>query len=164
MDEYVTKDSGERRDFETGSRRDADTGKPLIRRIPPIVRMRLGGVYRRGAEKYGDKNDPIENWKKGQPLSELYESMHRHIAASEMGLEDEDHDAQALWNQCAIIWTKDQIRRGHLATSLADAFNAVVREYDGVEILPMVESPTSLMDADTALEVFLSEQEARYGL
>lgn len=133
-DQYVTKDSGERREFSTGSRRDADTGKPYIRRIPPLVRERLGAVYRRGADKYGDADDPVENWKKGQPLHEFYESMHRHITKSEMGMEDEDHDAQALWGMCAIIMTKHYIRTGQLPEALADAFNAVVREYGGVEV------------------------------
>jgi len=131
---FETKDTGARREFETGSRRDSDEGKALIRRIPPLVRERLGALYQRGAAKYGDAGDPVENWKKGQPLHEYLESLHRHLLEIEKGNEDEDHEAAVLWNMAAFMWTKQQIRLGQLSDSLADGHNAVVSEYSGREV------------------------------
>lgn len=136
---YQTKDSGQRRDFGTGARRDSSSGKPMIRRIPPIVRERLGGLYERGATKYCDVDDPVENWKKGIPLIEFLESLHHHQNAVEMGLEDEDHESAVLWNMIGFMWTKWAIKKGHLPEvkgekDLVAAYNAVVREYGGKEV------------------------------
>lgn len=136
---YTTKDSGERRDFGTGSRRDVDTGKPLINRIPLLVRERLGALYRRGAEKYADATDPVENWKKGQPLLTYLESLHRHLLEVERGNEDEDHEAAVLWNMASFMWTKQAIRDGRLPNFLADTYNAVVAEFPWSQ--PVYRSP-----------------------
>ena len=63
---YVTKDSGKRQEFATGSRRDTDEGKPRYSLIPPEPLKRLAMLYVRGAEKYDD-----HNWVKGQPTSRI---------------------------------------------------------------------------------------------
>ncbi len=67
------KDSGERREFSTGSVRDVRKGKGRFDLIPPCALLLLAQHYENGAVKYGDRN-----WEKGQPLSSYVDSMLRH--------------------------------------------------------------------------------------
>ena len=64
MTDFVTKDSGERRQFNTGAQRDVVTDKGRYDLISPIMIERLAKLLQRGAEKYNDRN-----WEKGMPLS-----------------------------------------------------------------------------------------------
>lgn len=114
-DEYVTKDSGRREDFFTGSRRDTRKGKGRYDLLPPAAIRRLAKVYERGAEKYGDSN-----WLKGQPLSRFLDSGLRHTMAVLEGQDDEDHAAQAAWNLLAFIEIQERVRRGQLPLELDD--------------------------------------------
>ena len=98
MTEYVTKDSGEREQFETGAKRDVQTGKGRYDLISPVMLRRLAGVLERGAEKYGDRN-----WEKGMPMSRCMNSTLRHLNQYLAGERDEDHLAQALWNIMVMI-------------------------------------------------------------
>jgi hypothetical protein len=153
---YVTKDSGRKKQFETGAQRDDSNGKPRFDRIPlfilnllqfvfsgvwyranrsgPLLTeaplstqtredlipslflKRLGGLYWRGATKYG-----IGNWEKGMPLSRYEESMLRHIEAWRRGDTSEDHLSAAAWNIAAIMVTEDRIKKGSLDEQLGDA-------------------------------------------
>lgn len=97
-DTYITKDSGEREDFDTGSRRDSRTGKGRFDLLPFRAIRRLAGVYERGAKKYGDRN-----WELGQPQSRFLDSALRHMADYAEGKRDEDHLAQAAFNVMAMI-------------------------------------------------------------
>ncbi len=115
MKKYVTKDSGKRQEFQTGSKRDTREGKGRFDLISPHALWRLAGVYERGAQKYGDRN-----WEKGQPLSRYFDSAMRHLTEVLMGLEDEDHAAQAMWNITAYIHTEEMIRLGKLPKELDD--------------------------------------------
>lgn len=115
-------DSGERREFVTGSRRDTQTGKPRIDLIPTMWIERLGVHLANGAEKYGDSN-----WQKGQPLAQYYTSGMRHMLAWFDGKEDEDHFAAAAWNTLAAMWTLEQIRAGKLPRELDDRPESVGR-------------------------------------
>lgn len=109
------KDSGERREFETGSRRDTQEGKPRLDLIPTLFLKRLGVHFANGAKKYGDNN-----WQKGQPLSQYYTSAMRHMLAWYDEEEDEDHFAAAMWNNGAAMWTLEEIRAGRLPAELDD--------------------------------------------
>lgn len=114
--QFVTKDSGERRDFGTGSVRDRAAGKGRFDLIPLEPLRRLAGLYERGAVKYGDSN-----WKKGQPLKRSYcDSAFRHFADLMAGEPTEDHCAAILWNIVAYMWTLDEIEAGRLPKSLDD--------------------------------------------
>jgi hypothetical protein len=95
---YVTKDSGERENFDTGARRDTQEGKPRYDLIPPKALERLAGLYARGAEKYGDRN-----WEKGIPVQRNLASLERHLQQWKMGEIDEDHLAAVAWNAFAIM-------------------------------------------------------------
>ena len=98
MNEYVTKDSGAREDFDSGARRDTQTGKPRYDLIPPGPLKRIAELYARGAEKY-DAN----NWTKGIPVSRFQASMMRHLEQYRNGETDEDHLAAVVFNAMGIM-------------------------------------------------------------
>src|SRR5438477_12878367 len=113
--EYVTKDSGRREEWTTGSRRDAREGKGRYDLLPPHAVHRLAQLYERGAAKYGDRN-----WEKGQPLSRFVDSALRHLFQLVAGEEDEDHAAAVAWNVLAFMETECRVRAGELPAELDD--------------------------------------------
>lgn len=113
--QWVTKDSGLREEFPTGSRRDTRTGKGRYDLLPPYAIQRLAQVYERGAAKYGDRN-----WEKGQPLSRFLDSALRHTFQVLEGKTDEDHAGQAAWNLLAFIEIQHRINEGVLPKELND--------------------------------------------
>jgi hypothetical protein len=114
-DQPITKDSGTRREFATGSKRDAATGKGRFDLMSPMVLRRDAGLYERGAEKYDARN-----WEKGQPFSVFMDCAMRHLMKHQMGFRDEDHLAAARWNLAAIMHCEHQIERGNLPAELDD--------------------------------------------
>lgn len=114
---FITKDSGERRDFSTGARRDVRTGKgrydlisPVAMRreyqllragaaqLSPVAMRRECQLLERGAIKYGDRN-----WEKGMPISVFIDSGLRHIFNYLDGEMTEDHLSAGRWNLgCAM--------------------------------------------------------------
>lgn len=96
--DYITVDSGEREEFDTGSVRDTQEGKPRYDLIPPGPLRRLADLYARGAEKYDE-----HNWAKGQPVSRFLASAMRHLEAARTGDKVEDHWAAVVWNVMAIM-------------------------------------------------------------
>lgn len=109
------KDSGERQEFNTGSKRDTQDGKGRPDLIPIEPLRRLAKHYENGAKKYGDRN-----WEKGQPLSRYYASAMRHMWDYMEGDYSEDHLAAAAWNIFAIIATQERIIAGKLPRELDD--------------------------------------------
>lgn len=112
---YVTKDSGARQEFSTGSRRDIAKGKGRFDLIPTIPLRRLAGLYERGAEKYGDRN-----WEKGQPLMRYIDSLLRHANCLLAGEPVEDHAAAIAWNAFGFMHTEEMIAAGRLPKELDD--------------------------------------------
>lgn len=98
MKKFELKDSGHRRKFDSGAVRDRAKGKGRFDLITPFALTRIATIYEKGAEKYDDRN-----WEKGMPHSVFIDSAVRHINQFIMGLEDEDHLAQAAWNLLAIM-------------------------------------------------------------
>lgn len=98
MSDYVIKDSGHRRQFETGAQRDRGENKPRYDLVPPLALRRIAMVYTRGAEKYDARN-----WERGMPLSEFLASMMRHVEAFRMGEKTEDHLGAVCFNAMAIM-------------------------------------------------------------
>jgi hypothetical protein len=109
------KDSGNREEFDTGSRRDTRDGKGRFDLLSPFVLERDAKHLENGARKYGDRN-----WEKGQPLSRYYDSAMRHLNKYMMGHRDEDHLAAARWNIAALMHTEYMIAVGRLPESLDD--------------------------------------------
>jgi hypothetical protein len=112
---FVTKDSGQREDFNTGARRDVQEGKPRYDLIPPVMLRRLADLYARGAEKYGENN-----YQKGMPFSRVYGSMFRHMMQYREGEPTEDHLSAVIWNATALMYYEDAINKGKLPAELKD--------------------------------------------
>ncbi len=66
--------------------------------MSPFAMERIGWVFSKGAERYGQRN-----WEKGMPLSRYLASAERHLMQFKQGDLSEDHLAQAVWNLCAIL-------------------------------------------------------------
>ena len=137
-DDFVTKDSGAREQFASGSKRDSREGKGRYDLISPYALARLAGVYERGARKYDARN-----WEKGQPQSRFLDSATRHLQAHLMGHRDEDHLAQCAWNVFAMLHQEEMIRRGLKPKDLDD-----LPHYESDPWNPMAEMV--LMDAQLA--------------
>jgi len=97
-DKFILKDSGKRDKFDSGMVRDARVGKGRFDLISPFALERIAMIYEKGAIKYEDRN-----WEKGSPFSRTVDSAFRHLIQYMMGMEDEDHLAQAAWNLFAIM-------------------------------------------------------------
>lgn len=108
-------DSGERDTFTTGAVRDSATEKPRIDLISPHANRREGEWLRIGAVKYDERN-----WEKGIPISRCIASIHRHLAAYQLGEADEDHMAAIRTNAGFILHFEEEIAAGRLSTSLDD--------------------------------------------
>ena len=95
MDKFAEefKDSGERREFETGAVRDKATGKGRFDLVSPVGLRRLAIIYEKGCIKYADRN-----WEKGIPVSAFIDSAARHINEYLAGEKTEDNLAMACWN------------------------------------------------------------------
>jgi hypothetical protein len=95
---FETKDSGERRQFDTWAQRDDSSQKSRIDLISPFALDRLGQLMRRWAEKYDERN-----WEKGMPYSVYLASACRHLNQFMQWDEVEDHLAWVLFNLMAIM-------------------------------------------------------------
>lgn len=97
------KDSGERREFETGAVRDVQDGKGRFDLLPMCVLSRLAKHYEKGALKYAERN-----WEKGIPAHSFADSALRHLVKYLDGQRDEDHLIAAIWNLCGLAWTEEK--------------------------------------------------------
>jgi hypothetical protein len=100
------KDSGERKEFETGAVRDISHGKGRFDLIPPAMLFRLAKHYENGSVKYGDRN-----WEKGIPIHSCVDSAFRHLECYIVGRKDEDHLSAIIWNIAAIIHFEENAER-----------------------------------------------------
>ena len=99
MSDFEMKDSGERTIFEGKAMREVVEGKGRYDLISPFAIKRLATVMEKGAVKYDDRN-----WEKGGiKFSRYIESLERHINQFKMGMEDEDHLGQAMFNLMALL-------------------------------------------------------------
>lgn len=112
---FVTKSSGERQEFSTGSRRDTQAGKGRYDLLPPEAIRRYAQLLERGAARYGDRN-----WELGQPFSRVISSMLRHAFQAAAGHDDEDHLAAVMFNAAALITMQERIAAGALPAELND--------------------------------------------
>lgn len=119
---WTTKDSGQRREFGTGSVRDVRTGKGRFDLLWWEFIRRMAGIMERGAEKYGDRN-----WEKGQPVMSSYDSCIRHLGQAGEGLEDEDHMAAVAVNAMFMAFTIEMINRGILPEELDDRPKYIIK-------------------------------------
>jgi hypothetical protein len=113
--DYKIKDSGKRRDFQTGAVRDICTGKGRFDLVPWEVIRALAIHYEKGCLKYGDRN-----WEKGIPVHSFLDSAMRHAAQVIDGRDDENHLIAAIWNLCCAYQTILWIQRGERPKELYD--------------------------------------------
>lgn len=92
------KSSGKVRDFNTGSRRDFGEGKAPMELLPWDLLQRVSIWYKLGADKYG-----LNNWRLGQPSTQVIGSLMRHTAKYLMGFRDEDHLSAIVWNALCLM-------------------------------------------------------------
>lgn len=90
------KDSGNRREFETGAVRDMPDGKGRMDLLPWAAIIEVSKHCEAGAKKYGEHNVD-----KGIPTSSLCDSAARHLAKYMDGQTDENHLLAAAWN---LLW------------------------------------------------------------
>lgn len=104
---FVTKDSGERVEFDSGMVRDTQEGKPRYDLIPAMFLKRWAELMGRGADKYGERN-----WEQANGPEELERfkaSAFRHFMQWFMGEADEDHAAAVAFNVAAFEFIKAKL-------------------------------------------------------
>ena len=111
----IKKESGENRKFSTGAERQHSEGKGTPVLFPGDAYIEVCKHFEAGAQHY-----EARNWEKGIPLSELINSMERHIADEKMGDTSERHDRAMAWNDIVYLATKIRIQRGLLPIALDD--------------------------------------------
>lgn len=90
------KDSGERRQFDTGAVRDIQEGKGRMDLLPWAAIMEVSKHCENGCRKYGPHNVDL-----GIPTHSLCDSGLRHMAKYLDGWTDEPHLVAAAWN---LLW------------------------------------------------------------
>ena len=97
------KDSGVRREFDTGAVRDIQEGKGDMASVPWEAILRLSVHYENGQKKY-----PRWNYRKGINLSSYIDSACRHLAKYQCGCDDEDHLAAAAFNVLGAMLVEER--------------------------------------------------------
>jgi len=122
----IKKADGPKRSFDTGANKQNADGKGTPVLFPGDAYLEIAKHFEDGATHYGARN-----WEKGIPLSELMNSLERHIAQEKMGLTDESHARAIAWNAVVYLATKIRIENGQLPDMLADIPgipNSIVRK------------------------------------
>lgn len=99
----IIKDSGTRREFESGAVRDVQEGKGRLDLLPACAILRVARHFEAGAKKYSDRN-----WEKGIPVHSFIDSALRHLMKYLDGQDDEDHLCAAAWNCLCAMWTEEK--------------------------------------------------------
>ena len=97
------KDSGTRRQFDSGAVRDMQEGKGRCDLLPACAILRIARHFEAGAKKYDDRN-----WEKGIPVGSFIDSAIRHLMKYLDGQADEDHLCAAGWNILCAMWTEEK--------------------------------------------------------
>lgn len=111
----IKKELGKNRKFTTGAEKQHSEGKGTPVLFPGDAYIEVCKHFEAGAEHY-----EARNWEKGVPLSELINSLERHIADEKMGDTSERHDRAIAWNAITYLATKIRIQRGLLPKELDD--------------------------------------------
>lgn len=118
--DYLIKDSGKRKVFETGAHRDSNKGKGRFDLLPPMTLKALALHFEKGATKYTERN-----WEKGIPIARYIDSTLRHTFQFVNGEDDENHLIAAIWNLVCAYETILRIQRKLLPKDLYNLPNVV---------------------------------------
>lgn len=125
MSEYITKDSGERQEFDSGMQRDTEAGKPRFDLLVPEnvpyeeqLLTRFAALLGRGAEKYEQRNwEQADSWAE---LDRMKSSAFRHFMQWFCGETDEDHAAAVMFNLLAFETTLYKVQHVAKIRALTD--------------------------------------------
>jgi hypothetical protein len=92
---FITKDSGKRKEMANGFVRDIDDTKLRYDLIPLDMLERLAWLYTRGAVKYWDSNWLNATW---ADIQSFKRSAWRHFVQWMRGDDDEDNAIATCWN------------------------------------------------------------------
>ena len=113
---FVIKDSGERKEFESGMVRDVGEEKVrYLRCVAGPMLRRWAEHLHRGQKKYPDTGIGVANWLLASGELELQrfkESALDHMIAWLEGKEDEDHGAAVFFNINGAEYVKEVLRNG----------------------------------------------------
>jgi hypothetical protein len=106
--DFVVKDSGERKQFESGMQRDVTEGKPRFDLVfdGPML-ARFAEHLRKGALKYNPRNWMQANSR--EEMERFRESAARHFAQWMAGDADEDHAAAVIFNLNGFEYVKERV-------------------------------------------------------
>lgn len=91
-------DSGIHLKKKSGAFREKNEGKGRFDLISPYALLRVARIHEKGSKKYSPRN-----WEKGMKFSLFVDAAFRHIIKYMMGMTDEDHLAQAVWNLDCLL-------------------------------------------------------------
>lgn len=108
MDNFITKDSGKREQFESGMQRDTQENKPIYTLLYMPMLTRWAMLMVRGMVKYGR-----DNWKKANGEAELQrfkDSALRHMFQWLEGDLTEDHAAAVFFNISGAEMVREKLK------------------------------------------------------
>ena len=115
MPNEIKIESGEKREFSTGAKSQASSGKGTSVLVPGDAIIDIAKLFEKGAILYSARN-----WEKGIPLSEILNSLERHLQQEKMGQTDENHARALAWRAMIYLATKLRIEKGLLPAELDD--------------------------------------------
>ncbi len=115
MPNEIKIESGEKREFSTGAKSQASSGKGTPVLVPGDAIIDIAKLFEKGAILYSARN-----WEKGIPLSEILNSLERHLQQEKMGQIDENHARAIAWRAMIYLATKLRIAEGMLPAELND--------------------------------------------
>ena len=115
MSDEIKKEDGLNRKFSTGAESQTASGKGTPVLVPGDAVIDVAKHFEKGADLY-----EARNWEKGIPLSELLNSLERHLQQEKMGMTDEPHARALAWRALVYLATKLRIAKGLLPASLND--------------------------------------------
>lgn len=133
MSDEIKIESGARRKFSTGAESQASEGKGTPVLVPGDAIIDIAKLFEKGAAVYGARN-----WEKGIPLSEILNSLERHLQAEKMGRTDENHARALAWRAVIYLATKLRVAKGLLPVSLDD-----IPDYESIADAAVIEESIS---------------------
>jgi hypothetical protein len=113
MSSFTIKDSGKRKEFQSGMVRDVTEGKINFWRILTGPMFKRWAIHlTKGAEKYPDIKPGISNWTLAsgdEELSRFKDSAFRHFIQWYNGETDEDHAAAVFFNLNGAEYVKEKM-------------------------------------------------------
>ena len=91
-------DTGVHLKKKSGALREKNVGKGRFDLLSPYALMRVARIHEKGSKKYSPRN-----WEKGMKFSLFVDAALRHVVKYMMGMTDEDHLAQAVWNLDCLL-------------------------------------------------------------